>query len=187
MTTKDTAVEREGFPRPVPDTPDNVFDQFKMTNRVVIVNGAAEGIGASVAEGMAEAGAHVALWYNSNDAAIKKAEELAQKHGVKTKAYKVNVTDADTVKSTIEEVVKDFGGIDCFVANAGMGNSKGILDTSIEEYRQQVAVNGKLKFCYSVHKRLLISRQSTASSTAPSSSARSSSARAAATSSSPPP
>lgn len=141
MTPKDTSVVREGFPKPFPDTPVNVVDQFKMANRVVVVNGAAEGIGASVAEGMAEAGAHVALWYNSNDAAIKKAEELAQKNGVKTKAYKVNVTNADSVKSTIDEVVKDFGQIDCFVANAGMGNSKGILDTSLEEYRQQVAVN----------------------------------------------
>jgi len=141
MTPKDTSVVREGFPKPFPDTPVNVVDQFKMSNRVVVVNGAAEGIGASVAEGMAEAGAHVALWYNSNDAAIKKAEELAQKNGVKTKAYKVNVTNADSVKSTIDEVVKDFGQIDCFVANAGMGNSKGILDTSLEEYRQQVAVN----------------------------------------------
>lgn len=142
MTTNDTAVARDGFPRPFPDTPTNVIEQFKMTNRVVVVNGAAEGIGLSVAEGMAEAGAHVALWYNSNDAAVKAADELAQKNGVKTKAYKVNVTDAESVKSTIAQVVQDFGGIDCFVANAGMGNSKGILDTSLEEYRQQVAVNG---------------------------------------------
>lgn len=187
MTPKDTSVVREGFPKPFPDTPVNVVDQFKMSNRVVVVNGAAEGIGASVAEGMAEAGAHVALWYNSNDAAIKKAEELAQKNGVKTKAYKVNVTNADSVKSTIDEVVKDFGQIDCFVANAGMGNSKGILDTSLEEYRQQVAVNGERPSCHVTCIRWLTISQSTASSTAPSLSARSSRSRAAATSSSHPP
>lgn len=56
---------REGFPRPVPSIPDNVMDQFRLDGQVVVVNGAADGIGLSVAQGMAEAGANVALWYNS--------------------------------------------------------------------------------------------------------------------------
>lgn len=57
---------REGFPRPFPIIPDNVMDQFRLDGKVVVVNGAADGIGLSVAQGMAEAGANVALWYNSS-------------------------------------------------------------------------------------------------------------------------
>lgn len=104
-------------PRPVPDTPDNVLSQFGLKGRVVVVNGAADGIGYAVVEAMAEAGADVALWYNSNDAAIEKAKGLEQKCGIKAKAYQVPVTDAKKVESTIEEVVKDFGKMDVFVAN----------------------------------------------------------------------
>lgn len=41
-----------------------------------------QGIGLAVAEAMAEAGAHVALWYNSNSAAVDRAADFAKKHGI---------------------------------------------------------------------------------------------------------
>lgn len=65
MSVSDSGVVRGGFPHPFPDTPSNVVEQFSMTGKVVVVNGAADGIGLAVAEGMAEANAHVALLYNS--------------------------------------------------------------------------------------------------------------------------
>lgn len=65
MTISECAQAREGFPRPYPDTPTNVLEQFKMTGKVVVVTGAADGIGYAVAEAMAEANGAVALWYNS--------------------------------------------------------------------------------------------------------------------------
>lgn len=67
MTTEDCTKVRPGFPRPVPETPEKVFEQFQMRDKVVIVTGAADGIGLAVTEAMAEAGANVALWYNSYD------------------------------------------------------------------------------------------------------------------------
>ena len=65
MSIEDSAAGRNGFPRPIPNTPSNVVEQFKMSGKVVVVNGAADGIGYAVAEGMAEAGAAVVLLYNS--------------------------------------------------------------------------------------------------------------------------
>lgn len=65
MTLDDSAKVRDGFPRPFPDTPSNVMQQFRMDGKVVVVTGAADGIGYAVAEAMAEAGGQVALWYNS--------------------------------------------------------------------------------------------------------------------------
>lgn len=64
MTVSDCTV-RDGFPRPFPDTPANVLQQFSMSGKVVVVTGAADGIGYAVAEAMAEANAAVCLWYNS--------------------------------------------------------------------------------------------------------------------------
>ena len=83
----------------------------------------------------------MALWYNSNPAAETRASELASKHGIKAKAYKVDVIDAAAVQAGVAAVVADFGHLDVFVANAGMANSKGLLETSIEEYHQQMRVN----------------------------------------------
>lgn len=87
-----------------------------MKGKVVAVSGAAAGIGFAAAEAMAEAGADVALWYNSNDAAIQKGEALAQRTGVRVKAYKVGVTDLQEVKQAVEQVVRDFGKLDVAVS-----------------------------------------------------------------------
>lgn len=124
-----------------PNTADNVFDQLSMKGRVVCVTGAADGIGFAIAEGMAEAGANVALWYNTNKAAVSKGEKLAQQHGVKVKAYQVEVTSPSKVKEAIDAIVDEFGKLDVFVANAGMAISKPLLETSLDEYRKQMAVN----------------------------------------------
>jgi hypothetical protein len=65
MSIEECQTPRPGFPKPVPDTPSNVMQQFSMTGKVIVVTGAAEGIGGAVADAMAEAGGNVALWYNS--------------------------------------------------------------------------------------------------------------------------
>lgn len=65
MSEEDCAVVREGFPRPFPNTPANVLEQLSMRGKVVIITGAADGIGYAVAEAMAEANGDIAMWYNS--------------------------------------------------------------------------------------------------------------------------
>ncbi|KAL7803546.1 NAD(P)-binding protein [Trichoderma aethiopicum] len=141
MTVEDCTRARPGFPRPVPDTPNNVLQQFQMKGKVVVVTGAADGIGLAVAEGFAEAGADVAMWYNSNDAAVERARGFEEMHNVRAVAYQVDVSKAEQVKGCIERVVGDFGKIDVFVANAGMAISKPILEQTLEEYQKQMSVN----------------------------------------------
>ncbi|KAJ4186798.1 hypothetical protein NW755_007530 [Fusarium falciforme] len=113
MSTQDAATVRDGFPRPFPNTPNNVLEQLRLDGKVVVVTGAAGGIGFAVAEAMAEAGANVALWYNSNDTAIEKAETLAKEHNITTRPYKVD----------------------------GMAISKPILEQTLDEYKKQMSVN----------------------------------------------
>ncbi|KAF5859779.1 hypothetical protein ETB97_002442 [Aspergillus alliaceus] len=143
MNVSDCTHIRDGFPRPFPDTPTNVLQQFQMKGKVVVITGGADGIGLAVAEAMAEANASVALWYNSNDAAIKRAEELAKTHGIKAVAYKVDISDPEQVQKAVQDVVKDLERIDVFIANAGMAISKPILEQTLDEYRKQMSVNGK--------------------------------------------
>lgn len=139
MTVEECAKRRA--PRPIPNTPDNVLEQFRMNDRVVTITGASDGIGFAVAEGMAEAGANLALWYNTNDAAVKKGAELASKFGIKVQTYQVEVSDPTKVQTAVQKVVDDFGRLDVFIANAGMAISKPILDQTVEEYKKQMSVN----------------------------------------------
>lgn len=79
--------------------------------------------------------------YNSNNAAIARAKELAEKHGTKTKAYQVQVTDPQRVDDAMNEVVTEFGRLDVVVANAGVALSKGLLEMSLEEVKKVTSVN----------------------------------------------
>lgn len=141
MTLEEAGVVRD--PRPVPNTPDSVFAQLSMKGKIVAITGGADGIGYAVAEAVAEAGADVALWYNSNDAAVAKAKQLAEQYNVKAKAYKVEVSDHQAVEKAMGDVVGDFGKLDVFVANAGMAISKAVTEQTVEEYKKQMSINGK--------------------------------------------
>lgn len=139
MSLEDATVVRE--PKPVPNTPESVFSQLRMDGKIVAITGGADGIGLAVAEAVAEAGANVALWYNSNPAAIERSKDLEAKFGIKSKAYQVEVSDHKAVEHAMSQVVSDFGKLDVFVANAGMAISKAITEQTIEEYRKQMSVN----------------------------------------------
>ncbi|KAF1358594.1 L-xylulose reductase-like protein [Lizonia empirigonia] len=141
MSISECQTPRPGYPKPAPAGPENVLEQFSMKGKVIVVTGAAEGIGGAVAEAMAEAGGDVALWYNSNPEAEKRAARLAEQHGVKAKAYRVNITDATAVESTLARVVAEFGKLDVFVANAGTGDSQPLLSQTLDAYRNLMAVN----------------------------------------------
>lgn len=56
---------------------------FSLKHKTAVVSGSDRGIGLSVAQGFAEAGANVAIWYHSNKDALKRAEEIEEKYGVK--------------------------------------------------------------------------------------------------------
>lgn len=140
MTIEEVAaMSRE--PKPVPNIPSSVMEQFNMKGRVVAITGGSGGIGYAAAEAVAEAGAHVALWYNTNDSAISKGEALVKKYGIQARPYKVDVSDPEAVRTTISAVISDFDRLDVFVANAGMAISKPITEQTIEEYKKQYSVN----------------------------------------------
>lgn len=122
---------------------DRVLPLFSLKGRTAIVSGAGAGIGLAVAEAFAEAGANVAIWYNSNKQAVTSAENIAKTYGVKSKAYQVNVTSAEDVDKAITEIVKEFNGrLDIFVANSGIPWTEGaFIDGSVETARNVMAIN----------------------------------------------
>lgn len=127
----------------VPPTTDRVLPLFSLKGKTAIVSGAGAGIGLAVAQGFAEAGANVAIWYNNNKKALERAAEIEQTYGVKCKAYQVNVTDEAGVRQAINAIVKEFGGrLDIFVANSGIPWTQGPAITGeVDHYRKVVATD----------------------------------------------
>ncbi|KAJ5724554.1 L-xylulose reductase [Penicillium malachiteum] len=118
----------------------SVLKMFSLKGKTAIVTGGGAGIGLSVAHGLAEAGANVAIWYNSNRKAIEEASKIEQTYGVQCRAYQVNTRDYATVEKAVELCVKEFNGrLDIFIANAGIPWIKGpMVDAPISHYSDVV-------------------------------------------------
>ena len=66
----------------VPPANRRVLSLLSCKGKTAIVTGAAAGIGLAVAEALAEAGANVAIWYNSNHSAVDRAQGIALEYAV---------------------------------------------------------------------------------------------------------
>jgi 3-oxoacyl-[acyl-carrier protein] reductase len=88
-----------------------------LENKVVIVTGAAAGIGRATARAFAGEGARVALWDVGDTAAVEAEVEEA---GGEALGQKVDVSDGEAVAAAVERVVEHWGGVDVLVNNAGI-------------------------------------------------------------------
>ena len=123
---------------------EHLLDLFSLKGKVVIVTGASgpKGMGIEAALGAAEMGADVAITYNSRaEGANKNVERIKKDYGVKAQAYKCQVSDPKSVEQLVKDVVKDFGKIDGFVANAGATADAGIIDGTIERLNEVITVD----------------------------------------------
>jgi len=134
------------MPIPVPKA-EHLLDLLSLKGKVVVVTGASgpRGMGIEAARGCAELGADLAITYASRpQGGEKNAEELAKQYGVKAKAFKCQVDNYESVEGLVKEVIKEFGKIDAFIANAGATANSGVLDGSVEDWNHvvQVDLNG---------------------------------------------
>ncbi|RQM08566.1 hypothetical protein DH86_00000289, partial [Scytalidium sp. 3C] len=119
-----------------PKSTDRVLPLFSLKGRTAIVSGAGAGIGLAVAHALAEAGANVAIWYNSNKKAIAEAEKIE-------KTYGVNIKEYAPVEEAINNIVKEFNGrLDVFIANSGIPWTQGaMVDGQIDHYKNVVVTD----------------------------------------------
>ncbi|GAA5887450.1 hypothetical protein JCM6882_002534 [Rhodosporidiobolus microsporus] len=131
----------DGLPRPMPQLPGTMAELFNMKGKVAIITGGSGGIGYAAAEALAEFGGDIALVYNSAKGMDERAAEFAKKWNVKCKAYQCPVDDFEATQKLVDSVKADFGRVDVFIANAGMGGSGRINELPLDKWRKIQAVN----------------------------------------------
>jgi len=92
----------------------------RLKDKVVIITGAALGIGRATAERFAREGAKVVVVDMDEKSAKDAADALAADHGVETLGIAANVADKDACDAAVKAVVEKFGKIDVLVNNAGI-------------------------------------------------------------------
>jgi NAD(P)-dependent dehydrogenase (short-subunit alcohol dehydrogenase family) len=111
---------------------------FSLKGKTVLLTGAAGGIGAELARGLAGAGAELALC----DIALERAENLAASLPG-SRAYRLDVAELSSIHACVEAVLRDFSKIDILVNCAGINKREGYLDVTEETYDRIMDINLK--------------------------------------------
>ncbi len=113
----------------------------RLERKRVLITGAAQGLGAAIADRLANEGCDLVLW-DVNEAAVQStAATIAQETGRTVKGESVDVTDADAVRDGVDRAVADLGGLDILVSNAGILISGESVSLDPAAWRKVIDVN----------------------------------------------
>ena len=113
---------------------------FDITGKVVLVTGGTNGLGRAIAEGMARAGAIVHICSRDTTKVIEAARALKVIH-TQNDGYTANVTDMESFREVVEEIVEKEGSLDILVNAAGITSRAPALEMTIEEWNRVINVN----------------------------------------------
>ncbi|ANU15374.1 D-beta-hydroxybutyrate dehydrogenase [Planococcus halocryophilus Or1] len=108
-------------------------------NKVVLITGAASGIGYEISSDFAKAGAKIVL-SDINEEAVVKAVENLKSQGLDCIGIKCDVTDEDDIKNVIEQTVAHYGSLDVLINNAGMQYISPLEEFPTEKYELLIRI-----------------------------------------------
>ena len=117
-----------------------------LEGKTVIITGASRGIGRGIALVYAQHGCNVAFTYSSSVQAAQELEIELNTLGVKAKGYQSNAASYDQAHTLVEDVLKDFEGLDILINNAGITKDNLLMRMGEEDFDQVIEVNLKSVF-----------------------------------------
>ena len=117
------------------------IQQFDLTNKSVLLTGGSKGLGKAMAEGLASAGANLALVSRNQEEVITVASHLATTFGIKAEGYEYDISNEQKVEDLIKCVNRDFGTIDILINNAGINRRGPIEELSYEDFKEVQKIN----------------------------------------------
>ena len=120
---------------------ENLVRLFSLKGKVVLLTGAAGGIGSELARGLAGVGADMAL----ADLAMPPLEALITELGKSGRhsGYVLDIRSMDAVREVVHAVLADYGRVDILINCAGINKREGFLDVEESTYDQIMDVNLK--------------------------------------------
>ena len=134
----------------------DVRSLFDLNGQTAIVTGGSRGLGAEIAEGLAEAGAAVFLVARRNEWLAPLAEQMKQR-GFRCEGAICDVAQPDQVEQALAEALRSFGQVDILVNNAGITWGAPAEEMPFEKWRTVLEVNltGTFLFSQSVGRHMI--------------------------------
>jgi len=136
--------------------------EFRLDGKVAIVTGAGQGIGRSLAQGLAAYGADVALTELPNRLAEAQAaaSEIAASTGRRAEASILDVRETGTIPAFFDQTAERFGRLDVLVNNAGVQIAKPALEVTEKDWDAVLDVDLRgVFFCAQAAGRQMIARK----------------------------
>jgi NAD(P)-dependent dehydrogenase (short-subunit alcohol dehydrogenase family) len=111
-------------------------------DKVAVITGAAQGIGAAIAISLSASGSNVAI-LDLDLSALQQTKQACEAQNVKAEAYVCDVTNEQTVKETFNSIEADLGPIDILINNAGIFDQRPFMMGTVESVWRQMEVNFK--------------------------------------------
>lgn len=108
----------------------------RVSNKVALVTGAAQGLGAAIAAMLAKEGASVVLSDINIDGVRQQANDINSSHAGRAVAIEHDVTDAEQWASAVKQCKEMFGGLNILVNNAGIGSIGNVIDETFENWKR---------------------------------------------------
>ena len=125
---------------------------FDFTGKTAIVTGGAGGIGSEIAKGIVEGGGRGVVTDINEEA----DREFVSSLGEGSHFYKLNIADADEVRSTVGRIVSDIPGINVLINVAGIISAKPFEDIDDAEWNRTIGINltGTFTMCSAIFPHL---------------------------------
>src|SRR3954454_3721794 len=105
--------------RPVGTTPRvSILDRFKLDGKVAVITGASSGLGVAFAEGLADAGADIAICARRVDR-LEQTREKGGATGRRCIAVEADVANPEDCQRFVDAAVEQLGKVDILINNAG--------------------------------------------------------------------
>ncbi|HEX5320716.1 MAG TPA: SDR family oxidoreductase [Stellaceae bacterium] len=115
-------------------------EQLPLAGKVAIVTGSGKNIGKCIAETLAEQGAAVVVNGRGDRAIVENTAKAINLAGGRALPVMADISKPDQVAAMVEAAVKEFGGLDIAVGNAGLRRQTPFLEMSLDEWHEILSV-----------------------------------------------
>jgi NADP-dependent 3-hydroxy acid dehydrogenase YdfG len=131
---------------------------LSLTDKTALVTGASAGIGWATAIALARQGANLVVTARREERLRQLCAEI-EALGGRAVFYAGDAAEEATARQSIALAIATFGHLDIVINNAGAGNYKNLIDTSVEEYDSLMDANMKSGFLFSRYAAPLLIEQ----------------------------